>query len=282
LRFTQLPEGLRAIIPNSIPHEQSRLEFEPKLPGSELSELQEVEGTVPLASRINSGIWTFAANSFTAALACLVVLAIWYSTDRRDALNSFSHLKSHMSASLPLDIERVRRLWTHPPRSTPTPLARPAVAKDLIPRSTASDVGLKSPDDGKAVTTEIVDAPKTEVVTATAPPGITDEAAQGVSEDDVTVFPAVNDHGQRQFALARRLLQQDGDPAKQAEAAQLLWQATGRGSVAAEVELAGLYLEGRAVPKSCSQALILLTAARNRESALAERKLNGLPQYGCE
>ena len=61
----------------------------------------------------------------------------------------------------------------------------------------------------------------------------------------------------------------------------MLWQAVAKGNPAAEVELAGLYLSGTGVSKSCSQAVVLLKAAQNRKSATAQQKLAELPQFGC-
>ena len=283
LRFTHLPEGLRAIIPTSVPPEQPRPApaVEPKALGNEVLILQEVEETVRPASRTNSGVRKFAANSFTLALSCLIVLAVWYSIDRRDALNSLSNLKRHVSAPFSLNIDRVPSLWAHLTKSTPTQPARLAVANVPIPQSNALDIPLKAalPDDEKTVTTEILGTPKTPILPAAAPPE-TDLAIEALA--DHAAVPVLDDHGQTQLTLARRLLEDDSNPANQPKAAQLLWQAIERGSVAAEVALAGLYLVGGAVPKNCSQALILLTAARNHENALAEQKLGDLHQYGCD
>ena len=62
---------------------------------------------------------------------------------------------------------------------------------------------------------------------------------------------------------------------------QLLWQAVAKGNTAAELELADLYLAGHGVSKSCSQAFVLLTAAKTHKNTQAEQALRSLPQYGC-
>jgi TPR repeat protein len=54
-----------------------------------------------------------------------------------------------------------------------------------------------------------------------------------------------------------------------------------KGSTAAEVELAGLYVRGEGVPKNCEQARVLLTAAQNEDSQRAEQELAELQRYGC-
>ena len=91
-----------------------------------------------------------------------------------------------------------------------------------------------------------------------------------------------HDPDQTEIALARKLLREDSDASNPPKAVQLLWQAVEKGSAPAEIELAGLYLAGRGVSKSCSQALVLLTAAQNHKSALAEQRLRSLPRYGCD
>lgn len=61
-----------------------------------------------------------------------------------------------------------------------------------------------------------------------------------------------------------------------------LWKAVKRGSVNAEVALANLYLEGRAVPQSCEQAHMLLSAASIKGSKAADDDLKGSYAERCE
>jgi hypothetical protein len=84
-----------------------------------------------------------------------------------------------------------------------------------------------------------------------------------------------------QVAQARKLLAREGDPVNQSKGIQILWQAVAKGNPAAEVELAGLYLRGRGVSKSCSQALILLKAAQSKRSPAAAQELSNFPRFGC-
>jgi TPR repeat protein len=82
--------------------------------------------------------------------------------------------------------------------------------------------------------------------------------------------------------MARELLRKDGTLEQRDEALRLLWQAVAKGNVAAELELAEVYLAGQGADKSCSQARVLLNAAVSRKSPLAKQKLADLAAYGCE
>ncbi len=78
-------------------------------------------------------------------------------------------------------------------------------------------------------------------------------------------------------------LQTDGGgSADIGESAESLWQAVEKGSSAAEIKLADMYLQAKGVEKSCSQAEVLLAAAQRHKSAVAARKLADLAGYGCE
>jgi len=61
-----------------------------------------------------------------------------------------------------------------------------------------------------------------------------------------------------------------------------LWKAVKRGSVSAEVALAKLYVDGRAVSQSCEQAHILLFAASTKGSKDADNFLKGSYAERCE
>ncbi len=62
-----------------------------------------------------------------------------------------------------------------------------------------------------------------------------------------------------------------------AEAAWL-WKATAKGNPAAPVRLAGMYVKGEGVPRSCEQALVLLKTAAEKENAVARNQLASM--YG--
>jgi len=113
-----------------------------------------------------------------------------------------------------------------------------------------------------------------------APPPVTGPAQE---EAPVAERPAapMPEAGQAPLALAQELLRKDANPEQQGKAVQLLWQAVEKANVAAEVALADLYLNGRGVAKSCSQARVLLTAAQNHKSEAAAKKLDEFSQYGC-
>lgn len=101
------------------------------------------------------------------------------------------------------------------------------------------------------------------------------------SEAGAVATQAAVEESDDQLAAARKLLTKQDDPANQTKGIRMLWQAVAKGNPAAEVELAGLYLNGTGVSKSCSQAVVLLKAAQSRKSATAQQKLAELPQFGC-
>jgi TPR repeat protein len=76
-------------------------------------------------------------------------------------------------------------------------------------------------------------------------------------------------------------LSHSDNPDEKAKALQLLWLATEKGNVDAEMELADLYARGDGVARSCVQARILLKAASAVNAAAAQPKLDALDQSGC-
>ncbi len=108
---------------------------------------------------------------------------------------------------------------------------------------------------------------------------VKDEITAKTTEMPAAIVPA--EDSEDQLATARKLLTKQDDPANQTKGIRMLWQAVAKGNPAAEVELAGLYLSGTGVSKSCSQAVVLLKAAQSRKSATAQQKLAELPQFGC-
>lgn len=106
-------------------------------------------------------------------------------------------------------------------------------------------------------------------------------SAQVDADDRDHEVPRTGENGDAELAFAHRYLGEGGDREGTARAAQLLWLAVEKGSTAAEVELAGLYVRGEGVPKNCEQARVLLTAAHNEDSRRAEQELAELQRYGC-
>jgi hypothetical protein len=98
-------------------------------------------------------------------------------------------------------------------------------------------------------------------------------AAAAASELDAT--------GTEELGQARLLLRGVNGKRDSVRAAQLLWNAVGNGSVAAEVELAALYIAGDGVKKNCEQARVLLRAAASRGSEEAAKQRANLARNGC-
>lgn len=80
---------------------------------------------------------------------------------------------------------------------------------------------------------------------------------------------------------ARQLLHGTNGRRDPSAAVRLLWKAVGDGSIAAELELAGIYERGDGVPKNCEQARVLLRAATTHGSETAAQELAALIRRGC-
>ncbi len=320
LRFTHLPEQLRALIASFLPGEQipGAISSAPKTSGGPNPPLEEerildgkdqifappaLEEPAPAGSRAR---FTRVANALTATVACVIAVAIWYSVNRSDARASLSYLQRHFSAVFFREVTRVPQGWnarTTAAQTTPpiAPAAPEAAAREPVPASAESNA--PSPDESlndaphndgpgvaplevqNTVSSAAAWAPEAAAVTAApAPPKrMSDrppQAAPEVSPSQPSA-PVAEDETQDKLAIARKLLQPNAGPSDQAKAVGLLWQAVEKGNAVAEVELAGLYLTGRGVAKSCSQALVLLSAVRARRNPLAEKSLAALSEYGC-
>jgi PilZ domain len=87
--------------------------------------------------------------------------------------------------------------------------------------------------------------------------------------------------GESELAAALRYLRETNGTTDSAAAAQMLWKAVEKGSPAAEVILADLYVRGDGVTKNCEQARVLLTAASQRGNAEATKKLEEFSTNEC-
>ena len=85
-------------------------------------------------------------------------------------------------------------------------------------------------------------------------------------------------------AIARKIIPGADELAKANNAsdaaaeAAWLWKATAKGNPTAPVRLAGMYVKGEGVPRSCEQALVLLKTAAEKENAVARNQLASM--YG--
>jgi hypothetical protein len=115
--------------------------------------------------------------------------------------------------------------------------------------------------------------------------GAASTASQGGAENGAATTnsetAAPDDYGASELALARKYLRDAQGPEDSATAAQLLWVSIEKGNTNAEIELAGLYVRGEGVQKSCEQARVLLTAAANKGNPAAKAKLDELLHAGC-
>lgn len=90
----------------------------------------------------------------------------------------------------------------------------------------------------------------------------------------------VKNNSEADLQLAQQYLAGD-KPEEIQKAIQLLWLATEKGNVDAEIFLADLYTRGENVPKNCVQARILLKAAAESDPTEAKSKLSELDRSGC-
>jgi TPR repeat protein len=333
LRFTDVPEDLRELLRDFLPRQRSgtaapsnpmkpafapvlsakiaskgESEMDPQterriLGCDDIPDLPRFDATVSRIAPGNSKKWALFANGLTAALACVIAVAIWYSLNssahRRDALNALTHLERSGSAFISLQAERLQNGWPVPAKSAQSsPNARPALQQISVAPAKDSHIPAQAapPIAKQAIPAQIVPAPAAPAPLATAPhpkadiPAKTSKtrASAQASSEATPAHTAIQNHAPSQIvesqaplALARELPQQDAKPADQSKALQLLWQSVAKGNTSAELELADLYLTGRGVSKSCSQAFVLLTAAKIHKNVLAEQKLRNLPEYGC-
>jgi hypothetical protein len=148
---------------------------------------------------------------------------------------------------------------------TPPQQKQLAAAQDQAPAPQAPAAQAQAKDTGVDTETVKTRLPKT--------------SAASRSEERT---PAVaSNTGQQELATAERYLN-DGSTRNSAQAALWLWQAVGKGNVAATVTLSDLYLHGDGVPKNCDQARLLLYAAAGKGAKGAAVRLRNLPAFGCQ
>ena len=121
----------------------------------------------------------------------------------------------------------------------------------------------------------------------TPPPASNSSVANNKSDESASnaaasaEIPAPKTNAETELELAQTYLAKGSSPDQQAKAVELLWLATEKGNVDAEIQLADLYANGEAVQKSCVQARILLKAAAAANPSAAKPKLDALDQSGC-
>lgn len=93
--------------------------------------------------------------------------------------------------------------------------------------------------------------------------------------------PQSGDTGQLELETALQFLNPSVGLPKTAEGAKWLWMAVEKGNPKAEVMLADLFVRGDGVTKSCTQARVLLGAARKHGDIEAMAKLRTLNAAGC-
>ena len=184
-----------------------------------------------------------------------------------------------------------------PPRSAPvaTPEANPRTvlptegssatpSSSTPPASTSSRTSAPAPAAAAAAKKEVqpLSAPRRQEP-ARAPARIASVASSAPG----AAASATNDKGgAEELATANEYLNANrargGRNNSNAEAAQWLWKAVGKGNVTATLVLSDLYLRGDGVPKSCDQARLLLDVAARKGKASAGERLRNLQAFGCQ
>ena len=150
----------------------------------------------------------------------------------------------------------------------PVPLKTPppAALENAHMESAAEKQALIEPSTAKAETLQaarvVADTPP-----AAAPSASTPTLAAGSGGEELT--------------LAQGYLEGKHGMRDSTEAAKWLWKAVAKQNTTADVLLADLYLSGDGVPRSCTQARLLLSAAAQKGEPSAAEKLRQLESSGC-
>jgi len=145
--------------------------------------------------------------------------------------------------------------------------------------STASVTESPEPSTAEAAAPEKAQFPSERNPLATASQNSVVQSSQPVAS---SAAQPPDTPGESELILASQYLEgQGGRPRDPVTASRLLWTAVKKGNLTAETTLANLYLRAEGVPKSCDQARVLLSAASDKGSIEAKRKLSELNETGC-
>jgi hypothetical protein len=169
--------------------------------------------------------------------------------------------------------------------AVPNPNSQPAdprtAAGTESPEPSAAEIGLAPKAESAAP--ETARSPSEGNSPATAPQNSIVPTSQRAARIPASSAPQPADNpGESELILAWQYLEgQGGQPRDPVAASRLLWTAVKKGNLTAETTLANLYLRGEGVSKSCDQARVLLSAASDKGSIEAKRKLRELNETGC-
>jgi hypothetical protein len=196
-----------------------------------------------------------------------------YSSSRLESESSSHSLRPWFAAVFAAVIVALaytawRSPWHHTPAPAPANKGEtmPAVAPPSAPRVTASPAPSQPlPSTGVPKAAPATSNPPTPAVSPEETP------ASALGKDTAELDQA------RDFLDGR-----NGKQRNTAEAAEWLWRAVRKQNAEATVLLAGLYLRGDGVAKSCDQARLLLDAAAAKGRKDAAEQLQHLPAFGCQ
>jgi hypothetical protein len=299
VKFTQLPEELRALIQRCLPAaapppgiQQDNSVPRRVLDDTEDFAFEESTRSFPLA---NPKRMVFVANGVTCALACLIALGIWHSVYQRDAVFTPLHWRQEASRAMAFlhtlrnsaDVSNAAHIAVRIFKDSADPVSSSAKAAVPVRRISIGTLPLPSALPAMSDLSALSATKKLPLGAAVsrefAEPPDNSRAKESAARTDETEHAAnAAGEGPAAVIMARELLHKDATSEQRDEALRLLWQAVAKGNLAAELELAEVYLAGQGAAKSCSQARVLLNAAVSRKSELARQKLANLGAYGCE
>ena len=310
---TALPVGREAVPASSDPERAPKVAGVGAIPGSARSSASASSSKLPSDSAISnasnplySSEWKFSALSgpeesrgrYTVTVSLIVVLLLvavgsLYFGGRRRVGEFLIHLGQSISGQQSnVSVEAPAAPESSTASATPLP-AKPSETSDSSGSTLQNQEA--SGGESQAATTEQPQSTSGQAHTSEGASETKAGTSAGAKASEEGSFPVQEqtqniprsgeprgDNGESELAQARRHLQ-GTSRADTAMAAQLLWEAVGKGSSDAEVELAGLYLRGgAAVPKNCQQARILLMAAQKNHNPEAAARLAQLRDYGCQ
>jgi PilZ domain len=169
--------------------------------------------------------------------------------------------------------------------AAPNPNSQPANPRTaaVTESSEPSAAEIRLAPQPEAAAPETAQSPSEGNPLATAPRNSVVPTSQRVAQIPASSAPQPADNpGESELILAWQYLEdQGGRPRDPVAASRLLWTAIKKGNLTAETTLANLYLRGEGVSKSCDQARVLLSAASDKGSIEAKRKLRELNEMGC-
>lgn len=166
--------------------------------------------------------------------------------------------------------------------ANPAASATPSAAVQASPAASSSaQTHAQTPAPTIHVAEQNQTPPGAGIASNDSPPPTPAAQATARSPADSSPNNASREPGEKELIQALHYLNGTNGPKGRAAAVSWFWQAVQKGNQEAAVRLAGLYLRGDGVAKSCDQARILLTTAAQKGNREAAQRLATLRDAGC-